>query len=421
MKRLFAFYENEKVGTLTKSKDDVYAFEYEETWLDHTEAFAISFSLPLEKKKFGNRDSLSFFENLLPEGEVLREIQELYHVHGTFDFLEKFGQDCAGAIMLSPNESKDRSLRDTAPRKIDIDEIYKVIDEKSSIAEVIVRESPGYLSLAGAQDKFPCVYKDGAMFIPTNGSPTTHIVKMPIWRHGVSESVFNEYLIMELAHRLKLTVPEHFIHEGPHPLYVIERFDRFKDESGQIKRLHQQDFCQAQGFPSTEKYEVNGGPTFANNYKFLLEHTSASYRVPSLNRLLAWLAFNLLIGNNDSHSKNISILMKSKHEYQLAPFYDLLSTVVYPRLKTTFSYKIGDRHEFSKIGKNQIEQLEDALAVKRGTFKEILQETAEKIQNLWPVIIKECSDKWPHVKVFKKIEDSVKKRYKSLIMQNAIK
>jgi serine/threonine-protein kinase HipA len=44
--------------------------------------------------------------------------------------------------------------------------------------------------------------------------------------------------------------------------------------------------------------------------------------------LSRWVLFNTLVGNSDSHSRNISFLVSAKG-VQLAPFYDLLCTAVY--------------------------------------------------------------------------------------------
>ncbi len=73
-------------------------------------------------------------------------------------------------------------------------------------------------------------------------------------------------------------------------------------------------------------------------------------RKESIYASLDWICFNLLILNNDSHSKNISLLLKDG-KIELAPFYDFLSTGIYPSLKRHFSFKIGDRREPSRISK----------------------------------------------------------------------
>lgn len=45
-------------------------------------------------------------------------------------------------------------------------------------------------------------------------------------------------------------------------------------------------------------------------------------------QFLEMLMFNFLIGNGDAHAKNFSILYEDKYAI-LAPFYDLMSTILY--------------------------------------------------------------------------------------------
>lgn len=42
---------------------------------------------------------------------------------------------------------------------------------------------------------------------------------------------------------------------------VVERYDRMVNSSGNIERLHQEDFCQALGVLPSQKYTADGGPT----------------------------------------------------------------------------------------------------------------------------------------------------------------
>jgi serine/threonine-protein kinase HipA len=51
--------------------------------------------------------------------------------------------------------------------------------------------------------------------------------------------------------------------------------------------------------------------------------------------------FNYLIGNNDAHGKNFSLLYKNKRPL-LAPAYDILSTEIY----STFNKKNGNENRF---------------------------------------------------------------------------
>jgi serine/threonine-protein kinase HipA len=149
---------------------------------------------------------------------------------------------------------------------------------------------------------------------------------------------------MRLAAVVGLNVPAVDIIEGESPLFVVERFDRVQTKTG-ISRIHQQDFCQAQGITSLKKYKSDRGPTFADNYNLVKAHSSAP--IPDLNQLLKWLIYNLVIGNNDSHSKNLAFLQKEE-EVRLAPFYDLLSTSIYKEIGQNFVFKIGGQNLWFK-------------------------------------------------------------------------
>ncbi len=64
------------------------------------------------------------------------------------------------------------------------------------------------------------------------------------------------------------------------------------------------------------------------------------------------MAFNYLIGNHDAHGKNYSVIHGSKLE--LAPFYDLLSTQVYPGLDNKFAMAIGPTFKHDRVKKHSL-------------------------------------------------------------------
>ncbi len=419
MKQLYAFYESKRVGTLTKDDEDVYSFEYEKSWREDAEAFPISLSMPLDQEKFGNKITLSFFENLLPEGDVRRELQESHKIEGVFDFLAEFGKDCAGAITLSEKPGAIALANQEELIPIEMGKVYEAIDQNLSVAEVISETSPGYLSLAGAQDKFPAVIRDRKFFLPKNGQPTTHIVKVPIWRHGVKESVYNEYFCMQLAKVVGLEVPDCQVIDGKHPLFVIDRYDRNTSKE-RARRIHQQDLCQAQGVTSSSKYEEKGGPSIKQNYDLLTQHLSSEHRIKGLDRFLSWLCFNLIIGNNDSHSKNLSLLLQTKTKYTLAPFYDLMCTAIYPKLDKRFSFLVGGRGDFSTVGKKEIEVQEAQLDVKPGKLHRQFQSTAALIQEHHRDLAKKVATGLPNAAFPNRICDLIDDRIKSFKARGAL-
>jgi serine/threonine-protein kinase HipA len=419
MKELNVFYEDQLVGILTRNDDLVYGFSYTKTWQHHPKSFPLSLAMPLTQESFGNRITLSFFENLLPEGDVKESLERAHGITGVFNFLENYGKDCAGAIVVTDQKDYVSSIDSAKTTPIDMKKVYSAIDEKSSVADVIADMNPGYLSLAGAQDKFPAIYKEGSFLIPTQGAPTTHIVKAPIQHAGIIESVFNEYYCMELARDIGFNIPKCFIAEGRHPLFVIERYDRYCDATGNIHRIHQQDFCQAQGKTSEFKYEDKGGPTLKENYLLITNNVQPANRLLSIQNYFEWISFNLLIGNHDSHAKNISFLLQN-NKNELAPFYDLICTSIYPKLKRQFSFKIGDRDDFTQIGGSQIKWLENDLGLKEGTFRKHLKKIHDKVLESKDSVAERIGQTFPKANIPLRISSLITDRSKSLKLQGAL-
>ena len=416
MKSLYVFYENQRVGVFSRDENLVSSFSYDEQWQVGQSSFPLSLAMPLSGQCFNNKVTLSFFENLIPEGDVLDALERDHNVHGSFEFLERFGQDCAGAVIITADKEFSYKPKSTHLKKIDVEEIYGAIRKKKSIAEVVSQMEPGYLSLAGAQDKFAAILKEGNLFLPTHGAPTTHIIKTPILRHGIKESVYNEFYCMELARAIGLNVAPCEILDGVYPLFVTERYDRIKDKQELVQRLHQQDFCQAQGVVSEAKYEFKGGPSIKNNYELLLNHVTATKRIKALQEFLSWVSFNLFIGNNDSHSKNLSLLLVD-NKNELAPFYDLLCTSIYENLHKDFSFRIGDRYTFSKIGLNQFTLLEEELGIKKGSFTQRMKDTRELILTYKDRVLEKIMDKHPQAKIPNRISTLIGKRANGLRQQ----
>jgi serine/threonine-protein kinase HipA len=120
------------------------------------------------------------------------------------------------------------------------------------------------LSLAGAQDKVAVRVENGKICLPLGNAPSTHILKPAVERfEGV---VHNEAFCMKLAGTAGLPIAPVEIGsvEGLDYL-LVERYDLHRrvgpDGAQIVKRLHQEDFCQALGIASEHKYQKEGGPS----------------------------------------------------------------------------------------------------------------------------------------------------------------
>jgi serine/threonine-protein kinase HipA len=142
---------------------------------------------------------------------------------------------------------------------------------------------------------------------------------------------------------------------------LVERYDREHitiEGAPGVERLHQEDFCQAQNVVSELKYQKEGGPSFKQCFALLRNVSTAP--VIDLANLLDAAIFNYLVGNNDAHGKNFSLVYPDK-EIRLAPLYDLISTILYPELNTDMAMRIGREYSSDKVTPKDFEQLaEDA-------------------------------------------------------------
>jgi serine/threonine-protein kinase HipA len=105
-------------------------------------------------------------------------------------------------------------------------------------------------------------------------------------------------------------------------------------------------------------------------------------------RFIQWIFFNLYVGNNDSHAKNLSVYFLPNQGVKLTPFYDLLSTSLYPGLSRKFAFKIGQENTASKITKIEIVTMSEMLGFKPKYILKI----AEKLANDLLVVIDDVAN-----------------------------
>ncbi len=128
----------------------------------------------------------------------------------------------------------------------------------------------------------------------------------------------NEQLCLLTAKNLGIDIPESFIVktdslEGEEVLFATKRYDRkilcdCRRLNGLAVpyRLHQEDFSQALGIASEEKYEKNQDGYLKKMFDIIRNYSSS----PLEDQLKLWdiYVFNYLVGNTDNHIKNLSLL-----------------------------------------------------------------------------------------------------------------
>ena len=341
IRALDVWWDGRIAGQLTQDAHGELGFAYCPDWLRREDAPALSISLPKRDEPFSRRECRPFFGGLLPEEGQRDAVAQVLGVSRANEFalLDRLGGDIAGALqLLPPGEQPAAPAPDERPEPLDETGLVRVLDALPS-RPLLAGEGRLRLSLAGAQSKVPVVLVDGAVALPLPGQPTTHILKPPIPRFaGTTE---NEAFVMRLAAAAGLDIARvepRVVRDRT--FLLVERYDRAVGVEDGVRRLHQEDFCQALAFAPERKYASEGGPTLKACFA-LLRRVAFRPAVDVL-KLLDAVIFNLVAGNADAHGKNFSILHERPGP-RLAPLYDLLSTAAYPELSPRLAMKIGRR------------------------------------------------------------------------------
>jgi serine/threonine-protein kinase HipA len=318
---------------------------------DESAKRALSLSMPLSEREYGNRYCEAFFGGLLPESSNAKTIiGRLFHINpnNSFNLLGAIGYDCAGAVSIQ--DANDpialTDTRDIKGKPLNAEQLALHLRELPK-RPLLAHLGEIRISLAGVQDKAALCLIEDRICLPENDSPSTHILKPPI--SHLEGSVQNEYFCLKLAEAVGIPAAKVQIRKAKDIVYLlVERYDRVFLDAQHVKRVHQEDFCQATATMSTKKYQSDGGPTLKKCFD-LLDNTTS----PALSRkqLLDMVIFNCLIGNADAHAKNFALLYSENGTVKLAPAYDILCTRIYKETTSKMAMAIGGEYEVENIRK----------------------------------------------------------------------
>ncbi len=356
---LDVWLEGDLVGHLSSPDGRDLHFTYVEEYRESSGATPVSLSMPLTRRDHSPDVVTGFFEALLPEPGPARERLEReagvsrLNLMGLLDYV---GVDLPGALRLvahghlPPTEGDVRWLSDTELAERIADLRQSAATGSATLAE------HGQWSLAGAQAKLALTMMSGQWGVPHGSAPTTHIVKPAIPGFEMFDAF--EVICLRAARTIGLSTAEAWLQrlvDGTHAAVVL-RFDRANLSDGSIRRVHQEDLCQAMGYPAWQKYERDGGPS-VHRVGQLLNKLSVISRHDSAQRVFDALAFNYAIAGTDGHARNFSLLLTGA-DVTLAPLYDLNTALPYTRpwgrrfdsvRKLHSSFIIGASDAFTRI------------------------------------------------------------------------
>lgn len=119
---------------------------------------------------------------------------------------------------------------------------------------------------------------------------------------------------------------------------------------------------------------------------FGLIRESSSIPVVDIQSMLDVVIFNYVIGNHDAHGKNFSLLYKDDDTVELAPFYDLVSTRVYPELSGRMAMKIGEEANSDKIFRRHFTRTAEQVGLSKSMVEDRVKTFVEKTKKVIELI-----------------------------------
>ncbi|TDX79636.1 serine/threonine-protein kinase HipA [Neorhizobium sp. R1-B] len=363
-----------KVGTIVRTPGDFNAFSFAESYRE-TGGFPV-LSLSFRAATGGLRKDPkpvaralpAFFANLLPE-DKLREAMEKHHAGSVragndFDLLVALGSDLPGAVRVVPSDGTVMRL-DNLPAS----------------------KPKARFSLAGVQMKLSVIKntgKGGGLTLPLGDDQGSYIAKFPSTSFpGVSE---NEYANLSLAEAIGMEVPERELVEQSEfegipkefetlsagKVLLVKRFDR----GANGERIHIEDFAQVFGVYPSRKYEGAAYHDIAAALNVAVSSTAAL-------EFVRRLALAAITGNGDMHLKNWSLIYRETGDKpQLAPVYDVLSTVPYIPADAMALSLAGERH-FKALNVQRWKAFSNRARLPEAAVLGAVVDTVELVNQLW--------------------------------------
>lgn len=361
------------VGGLVEREDARIGFRFTDTYrgLENRPILSQSFEDDLGRTYWGKRATQlpAFFANLLPEGRLRAILEETLGIVPGDDLalLLAVGHDLPGAVAVSSSTTEDLQVNGNSGRN--------GTEDVEAPTAVGLR-----FSLAGVQLKFSVLFEDGRLTMPAHGQAGDWIVKIGSDEYpGLAE---NEFAMLEWARASGHDVPEcqlmfpdaipaltKYAPAGSR-LFAIRRFDRPHQA-----RLHQEDFAQVFGLLPARKYD--------ETYERVGIVVRGVAGDDALDEFVRRLAFIVASGNNDAHLKNWSFLYRDTVTASLAPLYDQVATVAWPKLDRQLALKFASTREFGRVGRESFRRLACAVGLDPNRTWSLVREHIARLRSVW--------------------------------------
>ncbi len=370
----------ESIGTLTRLGHDRIVFGFDPAYIDDPRratlglAFRDAFGDLVTDIPATRTRAHPFFSNLLPEGPLREYLARAAGIdpRAEFQLLAALGEDLPGAVTVVPVEAVRTGGHDEAQATPD-----------AAAGGMLRSPPPLRFSLAGVQLKLSATMDAGRLTVPVHGVGGSWIVKLPSPAFpGLCEQ---EIAMMRLAAAAGIDVPEvrlvsadlignlpRGVRTGPGPALAVRRFDRSDDGV----RVHIEDFAQVLGAYPEQKYLAAG-------YREIAEVIGREIGDDAVIEFVQRLVFCALIGNGDAHLKNWSLIYPDGRNPQLAPAYDLVSTIAYADDDRMALRWLGGARRFTDLSEDLLARLASGARLPQRLVVRAGCELVERFLAVW--------------------------------------
>ena len=184
-----------------------------------------------------------------------------------------------------------------------------------------------------------------------------------------------EYSFTELVKNCGIDMTEcSLIEENGRAHFLTKRFDR---ENG--RKLHMQTLCGMAHYDFRLKNGYSYEQAFNVMRRLRLSYSQAQ-------EMFRRIVFNVVVRNQDDHTKNISFLMDPSGQWRLSPAYDM-GFAYNPKGAWTATHQMSINGKFDNITREDLLSLAKANNIKNAS--EIIDQVCETVAG-WPELAKNC-------------------------------
>ena len=311
--------EKQITGRLSKSENK-HVFSYHPNSQQ-----ALSLTMPIRTESYSYPGLHPLFQMNLPEGYLRQAIERAT--------AKKYGSDDLTMLTLLGSNQIGRLSYAIADKPLviqlqDCPDLTSLLNSQdANLFSQLLDQYAIFSGVAGVQPK---VLMDIITKVESKATLPLQSYIVKSWGEEYPELGCNEYACLTIAKAAGLPVADFYLNNNA-KLLISKRFDYDVHNNP----LGFEDFCVLQAKTTKQKYDASI-ESCANT---IGQYVSPVFRQQALYDFFKLTLINILIRNGDAHLKNIGIIYADLHHYkqgqlpeaerQLAPFFDIVSTVPY--------------------------------------------------------------------------------------------